>query len=111
MSGSKHTADAEQAFEWAQKVAASKPPRYTDASRNAAQFILAIEGIPDPAAFREVFGELVRDAQFLCERLREFERDLTELSETNNYFGHCQPALARMEASLATLAKAKELQS
>ncbi len=30
-----------QAIEWARMVASSKPPRYTDASRNAARYILS----------------------------------------------------------------------
>jgi hypothetical protein len=33
--------DRSQAIAWAEKVAKSRPPRYTDASRNAAQVILA----------------------------------------------------------------------
>ena len=44
---------------------------------------------------------VIEVAQFLCERLREFERDLTEPSETNDYFGHVQPALSRLEAALS----------
>ena len=33
-------ADRDKARSWAEKVSKSKPPRYTDASRNAAAFIL-----------------------------------------------------------------------
>lgn len=37
--------DVEAAIEWAKKVSASKPPRYTDASRNAANYILALAAL------------------------------------------------------------------
>lgn len=40
-----------QAIEWARKVASSKPPRYTDASRNAAQYILATRTDATPVAW------------------------------------------------------------
>lgn len=39
-----------QAIEWARKVASSKPPRYTDASRNAARYILATRTDATPVA-------------------------------------------------------------
>ena len=40
-----------QAIEWARKVASSKPPRYTDASRNAARYILATRTDATPVAW------------------------------------------------------------
>ena len=43
-------ADREAAMEWAHKVSKSKPPRYTDASRNAALAVLADAKIIEAAS-------------------------------------------------------------
>ena len=43
-----------QAIDWARKVASSKPPRYTDASRNAARYILATRTDATPVAWMPI---------------------------------------------------------
>ena len=55
----------------------------------------------------EEAAKVAEAAKFLCERLREFEGDITEPSETSGYFGHCQPALARLEDAIRNLAGGK----
>lgn len=43
-----------QAIDWARKVASSKPPRHTDASRNAARYILATRTDATPVALAHI---------------------------------------------------------
>lgn len=68
----------------------------------AGEFATGLADHLTPTAPQPDRDGVLREARFLCERLREFERDLTDPSETNDYFGHCQPSLARLESLLAT---------
>lgn len=48
--------DEDEVLEWARKVAASRPPRYTDASRNAARCIIAYCNHDAPDQARELLA-------------------------------------------------------
>jgi hypothetical protein len=76
----------------------------------------ALEGIENPAAFREVFGELVEALERIRLRGNQWESALknwTGALSMSRTSGGCVAAEAEWAAYIATaaLAKAKELQS
>lgn len=55
----------------------------------------------DIAAVCDSSEDLLADARFLCERLREFENEDVGKEGARQFHGHVAPALARLEAAIA----------
>lgn len=55
------------------------------------------------AAEEYACAELVAEARFLCERLEDFENELTDEHDAREYHGHVRPSLHRLSALLAKI--------